>query len=98
MGKEISEDYYDGSTKRDISRINESRNAESRMQVHSTDVQKQKTRTYNDEVSNLNKRRTYNSDTSIKNGTSNSNNVKYTIQEGKNNSLNIKDDVIKNTQ
>lgn len=57
-----------------------------------------KTRTYNDEVSNLNKRRTYNSDTSIKNGTSNSNNVKYTIQEGKNNSLNIKDDVIKNTQ
>lgn len=90
LGKEVSEDYYDTITNGNIQGTGNTRYAESRMQVYSPTVQQSGTGTRNDEISDFNKRRTRISDTSIKNGTSNSNNVKYSIQESEDN-LNIKD-------
>ena len=86
LGKEISEDYYDEPTKRNISGINATGNAEGGVQIHSSSIQKRKSGTYYDEISNINKRRTHISDTSVKYGGANNENVKYSIQESENNS------------
>ena len=56
------------------------------MQIHSSSIQKRKSGTYYDEISNINKRRTHISDTSVKYGGANNENVKYSIQESENNS------------
>ena len=56
------------------------------MQIHSSSIQKRKSGTYYDEISNINKRRAHISDTSVKYGGSNNENVKYSIEESENNS------------
>ena len=85
LGKEISEDYYDEPTKRNISGINATGNAEGGVQIHSSSIQKRKSGTYYDEISNINKRRAHISDSGVKDGESNNGNVKYSIEESENN-------------
>ena len=86
VGKIVDGGYYDTITNGNIQGTGNTRDAESGMQVYSPTVQQSRTGTRNDEISDVNKRRTRISDTSIKNGSSNSNNVKYSIQESENNS------------
>ena len=86
LGKEISEDYYDEPTKRNISGINATGNAEGGVQIHSSSIQKRKSGTYYDEISNINKRRAHISDSGVKDGGANNGNVKYSIQESEDNS------------
>ena len=89
LDKEVSEDYYDEPTERIISRTNESGNAKTRLQAHSSTIQEQGARTHNDEISNINKRRTHINNSSMENNTTNNGNVKYSMQESKNNSSNM---------
>lgn len=86
LGKEVSEDYYDTITNGNIQGTGSTRNAESRMQTHSSTIQQSRTGTHNDEISNFNKRRTRISDSSMENDTTNNGNIKYSIQESENNS------------
>ena len=79
VGKIVDGGYNDTITDGTIQRIGNARNAESGMQVYSSDVQQQRTGTHNDEISNINQRETHISDTSVRNGSSNSDNVKYSI-------------------
>ena len=79
VGKIVDGGYNDTITDGTIQRVGNARNAESGMQVYSSDVQQQRTGTHNDEISNINQRETHISDTSVRNGSSNSDNVKYSI-------------------
>ena len=56
------------------------------MRIHSSSIQKRKSGTYYDEISNINKRRARISDSGVKDGESNNGNVKYSIEESENNS------------
>ena len=56
------------------------------MRIHSSSIQKRKSGTYYDEISNINKRRAHISDSGVKDGESNNGNVKYSIEESENNS------------
>lgn len=86
VGKIADGGYNDTITNGNIQRTRSSGNAKSGMQVYSSTIQQPRTGTRNDEISNLNKRRTRISDKSVGDGSSNSNNVKYSIQESENNS------------
>lgn len=86
LSKEISEDYYDEPTKRNISGINATGDAKGGVRIHSSSIQKRKSGTYYDEISNINKRRAHISDSGVKDGESNNGNVKYSIEESENNS------------
>lgn len=69
--------YNDTITKGNIQRARNARNAKSWMQIYSSTIQQRGARTYDDGVSNINKRKTYISDRSVKNGRANSNDVKF---------------------
>lgn len=86
IDKIVDGGYNDTITNGDIQRVGNARNAEGGVQVYSSTVQQRGTGTYDDGVSNINKRKTYISDRSIENSRANSNNVKYSIQESENNS------------
>lgn len=88
IDKIVDGGYNDTTTNGNIQGTGNTRNAESGLQVHSSTVQQSRTRTRtrNDEISNFNKKRTRISDKSSGNGSSNSSNVKYSIQESENNS------------
>lgn len=86
VDKIVDGGYNDTITNGNIQGTGNTRNAESGLQVHSSTIQQSRTRTRNDEISNFNKKRTRISDKSSGNGSSNSSNVKYSIQESENNS------------
>lgn len=86
VGKIVDGGYNDTITNGNIQGTGNTGNAKSRMQVHSSTIQQSRTGTRNDEISNFNQKRTGISDTSIGNGSSNSSNIKYSIQESENNS------------
>lgn len=80
VDKIVEGGYNDTITNGNIQGTGNAGNAKSGMQVHSSTIQQSRTRTRNDEISNFNQKRMRISDTSIENGSSNSNNVKYSIQ------------------
>lgn len=87
-GKYISGGKNDNSSERNLSRTNETGNVRSGEQINSEQVSNRRTRTYNDEVSNINKRQKSNTNRSGNDVDRNSTNVnkKYSMQESENNS------------
>lgn len=79
VGKIVDGGYNDTITDGIVQRTWNARNAESREQIYISDVQKQETGTSNAEISNFNKNGTCIGDRSVRNGSSNTDNVKYSI-------------------
>lgn len=85
-GKYISGGQNDNSSRRNLSRTNETGNVRSWEQINSEQVSNGRTGTRNDEVLNINKGQKSNTNRSRNGVNENSSNVKYSMQESENNS------------